>query len=274
MEKYKHLLNNPITCYVDSPEQFETEMVKLHNQGVDVFVGADTARRVATKKGYSFVQIDTERNSLETALSEARHLLRIEREREEKAGTINAILNCTLEGIIAFDRNKCITNVNDHAVSIIGYNCIGRLISEYIPTVLIDQTLESGAVFTEILIDINKFRVSVNCQPIRIGDDIIGAVVTIQEVDQIQQIEHSVRKKLNQKGHIARYKFDDIVGKSKEIQDVIKKAKRFALSNYPILITGETGTGKEMFAQSIHNYSQRKNAPFVAVNCTAYLVIF
>ncbi|MDR3258763.1 MAG: sigma 54-interacting transcriptional regulator, partial [Fusobacteriaceae bacterium] len=63
--------------------------------------------------------------------------------------------------------------------------------------------------------------------------------------------------------------FDDIIGKSKIIQDVIRISKKYAKSDACILIYGETGTGKELFAQSIHNFSNRAHEPFVAMNCTA-----
>lgn len=53
------------------------------------------------------------------------------------------------------------------------------------------------------------------------------------------------------------------------MKQCIKVAKKVASSDYTILIRGDSGTGKELLAQSIHNYSTRKNYPFVAVNCAA-----
>lgn len=70
-------------------------------------------------------------------------------------------------------------------------------------------------------------------------------------------------------GHIARYSFDNIIGKSESIQECKRIAKEYSVVNSNILIIGGTGTGKEMFAQSIHNTSKRSKGPFVAVNCAA-----
>jgi two-component system, NtrC family, response regulator len=67
-----------------------------------------------------------------------------------------------------------------------------------------------------------------------------------------------------------RYSFERITGKSKILQDTIKMAEKVAPSDSTVLLEGETGTGKELFAQSIHNASPRKNKPFVAVNCCAF----
>ncbi|MFJ7366632.1 sigma-54 interaction domain-containing protein [Peribacillus frigoritolerans] len=66
-----------------------------------------------------------------------------------------------------------------------------------------------------------------------------------------------------------RYSFQEIVGKSKEIERVKELAARIATSSSTVLLTGETGTGKELFAQAIHGLSTRKGQPFVPVNCAA-----
>ena len=67
-----------------------------------------------------------------------------------------------------------------------------------------------------------------------------------------------------------RYSFDRIIGKSKIITETIKLAEKVAPTDSTVLLEGETGTGKELFAQSIHNASPRKNKSFVAVNCSAF----
>ncbi|MDM8534658.1 sigma 54-interacting transcriptional regulator, partial [Clostridiaceae bacterium HSG29] len=63
--------------------------------------------------------------------------------------------------------------------------------------------------------------------------------------------------------------FDDLIGNSKVIENIKKKIKKIAISSSTILVTGETGTGKEVVARLIHNNSKRKNNPFVAINCSA-----
>lgn len=66
-----------------------------------------------------------------------------------------------------------------------------------------------------------------------------------------------------------RYRFDKIVGKSKPMIQAVKLAKKVATTDTTVLLTGETGTGKEVFAQAIHYESGRKLKPFVAINCSA-----
>jgi len=68
----------------------------------------------------------------------------------------------------------------------------------------------------------------------------------------------------------SRYKFDNIIGKSKPMQELYELIKKVAPSNASILIEGESGTGKELVAKSIHYNSTRKNKPIISVNCSAF----
>jgi DNA-binding NtrC family response regulator len=67
-----------------------------------------------------------------------------------------------------------------------------------------------------------------------------------------------------------RYSFERIIGRSKLLKETIELAQKVAPTDSTVLLEGETGTGKELFAQSIHNASPRKNKPFIAVNCSAF----
>ncbi|HEX7357422.1 MAG TPA: sigma-54 dependent transcriptional regulator [Ignavibacteriaceae bacterium] len=69
---------------------------------------------------------------------------------------------------------------------------------------------------------------------------------------------------------LSKYTFDNINSSSQLIEDAISVAKKASNSTSPILLVGETGTGKEVFAQSIHYESNRRNEPFVAINCSGF----
>ncbi len=98
------------------------------------------------------------------------------------------------------------------------------------------------------------------------GDEqIIVTVEKAVEKAKLQQRIHELEDKLG-----SRYSFKQITGESKEIKEVIELAKKVAPTDSTVLLEGETGSGKEIFAQSIYNASQRKNKPFVAVNCSAF----
>ncbi|MGJ9384171.1 sigma-54 interaction domain-containing protein [Salipaludibacillus sp. CF4.18] len=104
-----------------------------------------------------------------------------------------------------------------------------------------------------------------NTFPIYDGDYVIGAMEIAKDVT---KLEHLIRKNMESKGN-TRFTFDSIIGKSHAIQEVIENTKKTTRTPSSVLIVGETGTGKELFAQSIHNGSDRSSAPFISQNCAA-----
>lgn len=104
-----------------------------------------------------------------------------------------------------------------------------------------------------------------NMYPIK---DTRGKVQGMIEIAYSHQIDLDKTKKIM--GLSAEYTFDSIIGESPVMQEKKKQAKEYAGSPYNLLIIGESGVGKELFAQSIHNYSDRSGGPFVALNCASF----
>jgi len=86
----------------------------------------------------------------------------------------------------------------------------------------------------------------------------------IEKVDLAKRVQQ-LEKQLGDK-----HSFDKIIGKSKPIQKAIELAQKVAVTDTSVLLTGETGTGKEVFAQAIHQASPRSKQNFVAINCSAF----
>ncbi|CAM4091323.1 sigma-54 interaction domain-containing protein [Bacillus albus] len=104
-----------------------------------------------------------------------------------------------------------------------------------------------------------------NTFPIIENGKIKGAIEISTEISHSKQtMKTSPARKINNK-----FTFDHIIGDSSAIQSVITEAKRVIRTSSSILLVGETGTGKELFAQSIHNESQRSGKPFISQNCAA-----
>ncbi len=95
-------------------------------------------------------------------------------------------------------------------------------------------------------------------------------ILTLHSKKSLEDMESQVRKKTFTRKDAAHYTFTDIFGTSKKLAHAVKLAHVFAQSDSNILITGESGCGKEVFAQSIHYASARRNKPFFAVNCGAF----
>lgn len=97
------------------------------------------------------------------------------------------------------------------------------------------------------------------------NDKIIPLLYKAIEKAQLQKKVKQLEKRISDK-----YSFDTIIGKSKALEQVIDLAKKVARTDSTVLLTGETGTGKEVFAQAIHENSNRAGKSFVALNCSAF----
>ncbi|MEH7382704.1 sigma 54-interacting transcriptional regulator [Bacillus sp. JJ1533] len=104
-----------------------------------------------------------------------------------------------------------------------------------------------------------------NTIPIMNGRKQIGAMEIARDVTKLEKL---LRENMNRKSD-THYTFDSIIGSSAAISEVIEASKRATRTSSSVLIIGDTGTGKELFAQSIHNGSSRSSAPFISQNCAA-----
>lgn len=104
---------------------------------------------------------------------------------------------------------------------------------------------------------------------IMLMDQVVGYCITLQNEKDLRELEINLSSHLRKKGLYAKYHFSDITYRSPSMKQCLATAKKAAATNYTVLIRGESGTGKELLAQSIHNFSLRRNGPFVAVNCAA-----
>lgn len=160
-------------------------------------------------------------------------------------------------------------------------NAIGKHMLEIFPklteeTSTIMRALNTGEVIKNYVQNYHNYlgklvTILSNTVPIYENGEIVGAIEIFSDIDQYRNINQSKYKK-NIKDNIidkAHYTIDDIVGGGQYINDTKQKIRKISDSKSPVLIYGETGTGKELIVQSIHNLSQRRNNPFIAQNCAA-----
>ncbi len=99
------------------------------------------------------------------------------------------------------------------------------------------------------------------------GDDNNRIIPLVHKAAEKAMLQFRVRELEAQAGQ--RHSFDDIIGRSPALRAAVEMARRVARTDATVLLTGETGTGKEVFAQAIHYESPRRGKPFVAINCSA-----
>ena len=186
---------------------------------------------------------------------------------------LDVLLEVIDDGVIGIDPEGKVFIYNDNAKNIVGLEnseVISKNGLELFPLIPFKDALEKSESAEERIVKINDYDVVVSVSPLVHSERLYGAIAILKKYSDTEKKQHQLRKQLIGKGHKAKYHFSDIIGNSDSIKKCKDIAKRMAKSNSSILITGETGTGKELFAQAIHNYSPRKDYQFVAVNCGAF----
>ena len=240
--------------------------------GNDAIVGGYTSTLIAKKYHIPTVMIESGRESVNNAIAEAKVVAEVAFREKEKSNEIANIMNYSFQGIISTNRQGYITFANTYCHTLlkrVKTSFIGHSIQEFFPDIPVRQVIVHGKKILSELQYTQGIPLLINCVPIKGEYDNAGCVLTFQNAAQIQAEEGQIRKKLHQSGFKSKYRFSHIIHNSALMDAIISDAVNFSYSDSNVLIYGETGTGKELFAQSIHDSSPRKNNPFVAINCSA-----
>ncbi|MHB8075923.1 sigma 54-interacting transcriptional regulator [Desulfosporosinus fructosivorans] len=256
----------------DQKEDILKGVAALKAAGVQVVIGKIAMANEAKRLGMQAVVIRSGQEAVKRALAEARRVLAVRKLEKRRVEQLKAILDFTYDGVIALDKNGRISVFNPVMEKLTGWKAkkaIGSLVIDVLPKSHCANVLKSGKAEVGDIMEIGRAKVVANHIPIKVDEKIEGVVTTIQSVDRLQSLEHKVRRSLADRGHVAKHSFKDILGHSQAIENAVKWASEYAQVDSTVLLHGRTGSGKELFAQAIHNASPRRHESFVAINCAA-----
>ncbi|MFZ5642186.1 MAG: sigma 54-interacting transcriptional regulator [Bacillota bacterium] len=261
-----------VILYRSERELYKT-IEKAAGNKSPVMVGTSLgAVEIASGKGFETVLVHSSREFIQDAMKKAKDICRVRRRDLRLCRSFQSILNNAYDGILAVEKNE-ITIFNPVAEKTTGLKSeevLGRPILEVCRTNAVCRALYGdGKPASSIIVYLGDLPIVVSRVPVMLGQNNYGITVTFQAADKIKRIEAKIRQELNSQGLVAKFRFSDIIGRSAMIAETIREARKYARSEATVLITGESGTGKELFAQSMHNESNRRDGPFVAINCAA-----
>ncbi len=184
---------------------------------------------------------------------------------------LSATLEAISDGLLVCDNAGVITHMNVQAEQILNlkFSAVGgRLLSEYVElpeSVQQARRNQQSVTDSEVIFQVKGLQIGclISLFPIRReGDNAVdGCILTLRRIEQVHRL---VQRMV---GTRSTYTLADFVGESNVINQVRRQAQVAARSQTPILISGESGTGKGVVARAIHNESARAEGPFVNVNC-------
>lgn len=183
---------------------------------------------------------------------------------------LDYILDDFDSGVLILDKDNDINTINDTFGKLIGlkeediiyqnFNEVFKSEPEFI------KLLNQGNVKEE-LVSINNTDCFVTVKDINYKKDNYGKMILVKPYFDLVELFNKSNK-IVKSGYFSKYSFDDIIGNSNVISRTKDIAKKFSQTDEPVLILGDTGTGKELFAGAIHNASKRRNEAFIAINCS------
>jgi transcriptional regulator, propionate catabolism operon regulatory protein len=257
---------------IQSVDEVEKAVHTLVAKNINVLIGKSLFIKSVPNPNIKTVVLSSGVESIIQAIQEAKSLLEVRRAEEKRTKQLQAILDFIADGVIAVDEKGVITVCNPSARRILNIpydRVIGKRIDDILLNSRMGKVITTGKEELNRIQDENGVKIITNRIPILHENKVFGAVCTFQELQKLQQQEQEIRKKLLHRGHVTKYNLENIVGKSRSYQNAIEKVKKYAQVDSTVLLTGETGVGKEVFAHLIHSLSKRADGPFVAVNCAA-----
>lgn len=232
----------------------------VSTRAADGIAGCSTADAYAATIGLPHTLVDSSSEAINIAIDEALRILHNKEQQALRLQQLDAVMQNITEGVVVLDEGGVPVFSNRLARKIFGED-FANWKEDILP-----KLTEN---YVEQILEIGKVKILCHMIPLMVNQRTRRKVLIFQEVKRIENTARTVRSTLYQKGLYAKIHFSDILTCSKIMKRTIALAERFARTDANVLILGETGTGKEGMAQSIHNASRRADKPFVSVNCAS-----
>ncbi|MDD3315528.1 MAG: sigma 54-interacting transcriptional regulator [Syntrophaceticus sp.] len=215
----------------------------------------------------------------------------MQEKQEQRTALLDKVLNTISEGVIVTDAEGEIIFFNEALENMEGLKSsevVGRYLSDIyrVTPGKSDHSLviKSGKPYQEQTITYftaegDEINLMASYYPVEHRGEVIGAFSVCRDFTRIKDL---ITKNMNLQRQVhakegndkplhngTRYRLDDFIYAGEQIDMLINQAQKAALTDFPVLVYGETGTGKEVLAQGIHNASARREEPFVGINCAA-----
>lgn len=188
------------------------------------------------------------------------------------ASQFHILMDSLNDGVIAVNEQGVLFACNHKAQDITHLSTdqvAGHSYTEHFPYIPFEECLQQQKKIPVKVIKVNGTPLNVEVVPVIREGTCMGAFAILQRFNDMEDRQTELRSQLFHKGHYAKYGFEDVIGTSEAMEHTKTVLRRMAQSESPVLLIGETGTGKELFAHAVHRASRRSSGPFVAINVAA-----
>ncbi|MCD8018632.1 MAG: PrpR N-terminal domain-containing protein [Clostridiales bacterium] len=257
---------------INSIDETLYKITELREQGAELFIGGKTVCDAATNMGYPALLYRSSDESVREALREANRMAYAMEIEKKSQAQFETVLDTTFNGIIKINAQGTITAVNKQVEDLIGKNLedvVGLPVNEVFPDFeekMIQDILNGKSDSYTVSVNLRRQAWILLMAPIMYNESISGAILTLQKLSESVRRQSGVQRDMYLSGYTAKSEFSDFQVENAEMCAQLEMARKYAISDSPVLIYGEAGTEYYSLAESIHNNSSRKNGAFVSVN--------
>lgn len=265
---------NLTVCPIEDLQQIPEYMERMMQDGVDVVIGGEEVLRQAQMLGIKSVFYESREDSIRDALNIAEKMRYSAAVEKKHIAQFETVLDASFNGIIKISSEKEITIVNRIVETMLEKKTeqlVGNSLGKAVPELdenLVQEVLDGKRETYITSVYIHGNALMVTTAPIQLEEEIVGAIISFHKLSNNVKRDGEMAREMYLRGYSSGYNFSQYHAKDKVMQKCIEKAKVYAISSSPILIYGESGTGKDIMAQCIHNNSAYKAGPFVSINCS------
>lgn len=265
------------TYFISGLSEMERGAEQAVADGMDVILGGDFVNAYCRRLGKRTLFFDGTEDSLRTSLLHARNVGQVADAERRNTAHLQVLLDYSFNGILELDARGIIVQSNDVACKILEQErekLVGLPLSTLMPREDAEFWADALAQRRELyfsVLNVAGVHVVANAAPVADWDAGEGMVFSFYEMQKMErQGERALRERYRLQRYLAHGRFEDVNHISREMSRLVKLARTFAETGQPILVYGEVGSGKSLFAQSIHNASPCSKGPFVTFDCAAH----
>ncbi len=251
-------------------EELETLIKRGIHWNVDFVAGGGTTQRLAQKYGISYVSLAPGREQFLSILDSAANVASFYREKESMINEMQGMMDSMIDGFFSVDAQGIILACNTVGADLLEAkrreDLMGTSILQHMQESTFREILQEEHANQEKVVHVHGTPLVLHATAVKSRNIIEKILLSLRKVHDVIRQSGSIRSAISG-GFETHYRLSDMIHKSPVIQDIINLCRIYAKTNSSVLIGGDTGTGKEILSQGIHNSSKRKKKPFVSINC-------